>query len=283
MIFYNIHFKIFLFYTSEVFVLNAQEKEVIFNLLKTASDNFYGYSSPDFLQKPNFKDDVKVSAQNFEEKTEKLLQNSQVQEQKNPISMEILKEKINSCTRCSLCKTRNHVVPGTGVEGSSVLVIGEGPGEEEDKQGLPFVGRAGQLLDKMLAAIQLDRNINCYIVNIVKCRPPYNRDPLPEEASACKSFLDAQIHILKPKMILALGKVAVRNLMGIQGEFSLNRYRGKIFEYQNIPVIVTYHPSALLRNLEFKKPAWEDLKFFKAQLLSFDPEYAKNFVQKVAQ
>lgn len=263
--------------------MNAQEKEVIFNLLKTASDNFYGYSSPDFLQKPNFKDDVKVSAQNFEEKTEKLLQNSQDQEQKNPISMEILKEKINSCTRCSLCKTRNHVVPGTGVEGSSVLVIGEGPGEEEDKQGLPFVGRAGQLLDKMLAAIQLDRNINCYIVNIVKCRPPYNRDPLPEEASACKSFLDAQIHILKPKMILALGKVAVRNLMGIQGEFSLNRYRGKIFEYQNIPVIVTYHPSALLRNLEFKKPAWEDLKFFKAQLLSFDPEYAKNFVQKVAQ
>lgn len=256
--------------------MKAQEKELIFNLLKTAADNFYGYEAPDFSRKPIFKDDNEPSSERIPNTNE----NAQLSEQKNHISMENLKEKINSCTRCPLYKTRNNVVPGMGVEGSSVLVIGEGPGEEEDRQGLPFVGRAGQLLDKMLAAIQLDRKINCYILNVVKCRPPYNRDPLPEEAAACKSFLDAQIHILKPKIILALGKVAIRNLMNIKGEFSLNRYRGKILEYQKIPVIVTYHPSALLRNLEFKKPAWQDLKFFKAQLLNLEPDYAKNFVQK---
>lgn len=299
--------------------MKAAEKELIFNLLKKASDNYYGYSSPEFKQMPQFQDDPEICAADSEKDhlTEKnqavsalinetpqvqlkndekeavqnqipVEQNSktvslqpvfQPEKESGGITLKELAEKIKLCQRCKLHNNRTKAVPGMGVEGSPVLVIGEGPGEEEDKQGLPFVGPAGQLLDKMLYAIQLDRNKNCYIANIVKCRPPYNRDPQNDEASACKSFLDAQIHILKPKMILALGKTAVRNLLQIQGDFSLNKYRGQIYEYNNIPVIVTYHPSALLRNIDFKKPAWEDLKFFKNELLKIQPDYAEEFLQ----
>ena len=156
-----------------------------------------------------------------------------------------------------------------------VLVIGEGPGEEEDKQGLPFVGPAGQLLDKMLAAISLDRNKNCYIANIVKCRPPMNRDPSPLESQACRAFLETQIHILKPTMILAVGRVAAQNLL--LTDESIGRLRGKFFELNNIPLMATYHPSALLRNVELKRPAWEDLKLFKSKLLELNPNYESTF------
>lgn len=297
--------------------MNAQEKNLIFNLLKAASDNFYGYTSPEFMEKPEFTDDKEpkiekkdekfnIESKNSTEKTDfsqKINGNSwqnastesttenihaekapeiQPAENNEPhgMTLEALNKKILECSKCRLSQKRTHIVPGQGVEHPDVLVIGEGPGEEEDKQGLPFVGPAGKLLDKMLNAIQLDRFVNCYIANTVKCRPPYNRDPQKDEAETCRSFLDAQIAILKPKMILAVGKVAVRNLLRIEGEFSLNRYRGKIYEYNKIPLIITYHPSALLRNIEFKKPAWEDLKFFKAKLLTLSPEYAKDFQPK---
>ena len=291
--------------------MKAQEKNLIFNLLKTASDNFYGYTSPDFMEKPEFKDDKEFYTDeknknlNLEE-TEKAkitettnspqrqneipAQNAQTEKSEkiepdenstsHGMTIEILNKKILECSKCRLSQKRTHIVPGQGVEHPDVLVIGEGPGEEEDKQGLPFVGPAGKLLDKMLNAIQLDRFVNCYIANTVKCRPPYNRDPQKGEAETCRSFLDAQIAVLKPKMILAVGKVAVRNLLKIEGEFSLNRYRGKIYEYNKIPLIVTYHPSALLRNIEFKKPAWEDLKFFKSKLITLSPDYAKDFQPK---
>ena len=291
--------------------MKAQEKNLIFNLLKTASDNFYGYTSPDFMEKPEFKDDKEFYTDeknknlNLEE-TEKAkitettnshqrqneipAQNAQTEKSEkiepdenstsHGMTIEILNKKILECSKCRLSQKRTHIVPGQGVEHPDVLVIGEGPGEEEDKQGLPFVGPAGKLLDKMLNAIQLDRFVNCYIANTVKCRPPYNRDPQKDEAETCRSFLDAQIAVLKPKMILAVGKVAVRNLLKIEGEFSLNRYRGKIYEYNKIPLIVTYHPSALLRNIEFKKPAWEDLKFFKSKLITLSPDYAKDFQPK---
>lgn len=254
--------------------MKAQEKELIYNLLKAASGNFYGYTSPVYQKSPCFTDDKII-----EKPVSPSFTQTEKKENIKSDSVLSLSEKIKNCQRCPLHSTRTNVVPGMGVIGSSVLVIGEGPGEEEDKQGLPFVGPAGQLLDKMLAAIQLDRNKNCYIANVVKCRPPYNRDPKPEEALACKSFLDAQIHLLKPKIILALGKVAVKNLLNIQEEFSLNKYRKQIFEYNNVPLIVTYHPSALLRNIEFKKPAWEDLKFFKSELEKLCPDYAKDFIQ----
>ena len=291
--------------------MKAQEKNLIFNLLKTASDNFYGYTSPDFMEKPEFKDDKEFYTDeknknlNLEE-TEKAkitettnspqrqneipAQNAQTEKSEkiepdenstsHGMTIEILNKKILECSKCRLSQKRTHIVPGQGVEHPDVLVIGEGPGEEEDKQGLPFVGPAGKLLDKMLNAIQLDRFVNCYIANTVKCRPPYNRDPQKDEAETSRSFLDAQIAVFKPKMILAVGKVAVRNLLKIEGEFSLNRYRGKIYEYNKIPLIVTYHPSALLRNIEFKKPAWEDLKFFKSKLITLSPDYAKDFQPK---
>lgn len=259
--------------------MNAKEKNLIFNLLKAASDNFYGYTSPDFAEKPDFSDDIEpetkklqkaVPAENLTDKNDK----------PHGITIEYLNKKILECSKCRLSQKRTHIVPGQGVENPEVLVIGEAPGEEEDKQGLPFVGPAGKLLDKMLNAIQLDRFANCYIANTVKCRPPYNRDPQKDEAETCRAFLDAQIAALKPKMILALGKVAVRNLLKIEGEFSLNRFRGTVYEYNKIPLVVTYHPSALLRNIEFKKPAWEDLKFFKAKLLALSPDYAKDFQPK---
>ena len=161
-------------------------------------------------------------------------------------------------------RTRNNVVPGMGVENPDVLVIGEGPGYDEDKQGLPFVGKAGILLDKMLAAIGLDRKSNCYIANIVKCRPPQNRDPFPQEQDACFSFLEAQINILKPKMILCMGKISSNKMLN--QEAPIGTLRGQFFEYNNIPLMVTYHPSALLRNEQLKRPAWDDLKMFKAKL-----------------
>lgn len=172
--------------------------------------------------------------------------------------------KIINCNRCSLYSTRKNVVPGMGVNNPLVMVIGEAPGAEEDEQGLPFVGAAGQLLDKMLIAIQLDRNTNCYIANILKCRPPKNRDPYPEEADACRSFLDAQIQILRPKMILTMGRIATQNLL--KTNQGINQLRGNFFEYKGIPVMPTYHPSALLRDNSLKRFAWEDLKAFRTKL-----------------
>ncbi len=145
-----------------------------------------------------------------------------------------------------------------------MLVIGEGPGADEDAKGEPFVGKAGQLLDKMLAAINLSRHTNCFIANIVKCRPPNNRDPMPDEADACRSFLDAQIGILKPKLILAVGRIAAQNLLNTTT--GINKLRGQFFEYRGIPLLPTYHPSALLRNEDLKRPAWEDLKKFRTRL-----------------
>ena len=180
------------------------------------------------------------------------------------MTLEEVNAKIMRCTRCQLARTRNNVVPGQGVTKPLVLVVGEGPGADEDAKGLPFVGKAGILLDKMLAAIKLDRKTNCYIANIVKCRPPENRNPLPEEQAACFSFLEAQIHILKPKMILCMGKIAAEKMLNQQ--LPITQYHGHFFEYQGIPLMPTYHPSALLRNEQLKRPAWEDLKGFRRKL-----------------
>ena len=175
-----------------------------------------------------------------------------------------LERKISECQRCPLHKSRINTVCGMGVEKPLVLVIGEAPGEEEDKQGLPFVGAAGQLLDKMLAAINLSRKSNTYIANILKCRPPHNRDPLPEEITSCISFLNAQIQHLHPKAILLMGRIAAQTILSTSSP--LNQLHGNFYEYKNIPVMPTYHPSALLRNPELKRPAWEDLKNFSTKL-----------------
>jgi len=183
-------------------------------------------------------------------------------------SIEKIAAEIRTCYNCQLGKTRTNAAPGEGVLQPLVLVIGEGPGADEDAQGRPFVGRAGQLLDKMLASINLSRNTNCFIANVVKCRPPNNRDPYPEETSACARFLERQITLLKPKFILIAGRVAMQTLL--KTTEAIGKKRGKITELTVedavYPLLVTYHPAALLRNEELKRPAWEDLKLLRSKL-----------------
>jgi len=176
------------------------------------------------------------------------------------MSFEALKTDCLACKRCNLCTTRKNVVFGEGCfDRPIVMVIGEGPGETEDNTGRPFVGQAGQFLDKWLKAISLDRNTNVFITNIVKCRPPQNRDPLPEEKTACLPFLKQQISLIQPQAILCLGKPA-STLMTGKMEETMSNLHGRFFFYDGIPLICTYHPAAVLRDLSYKRPVWEDLK-----------------------
>lgn len=164
---------------------------------------------------------------------------------------------IDGCRQCSLNVTRTRTVPGQGNPQPEVLFIGEAPGEDEDLQGLAFVGRAGQLLTRMIQAMGFTRE-EVFIANILKCRPPNNRPPLPEEMTVCLPFLKAQIAILKPKVIVALGGTAVKGLL--QSELTISRLRGQWHTYEGIPLMPTFHPSYLLRNESAKKDTWEDLK-----------------------
>ena len=168
-----------------------------------------------------------------------------------------LYEDIGACTACGLCRTRKRAVPGVGDMRADWLFVGEAPGAEEDAQGEPFVGQAGKLLDSMLAAIGLARGESVYIANVLKCRPPGNRTPEPLEVDACKPYLDRQIEMIEPKLIVALGKSAATTLLGT--EASIASLRGRLHRYGNVPLLVTYHPAYLLRNLPDKAKAWEDL------------------------
>ncbi len=169
-----------------------------------------------------------------------------------------LEAEIKSCTRCELHQQRTQSVPGVGNHNADWMVIGEAPGADEDKQGEPFVGRAGKLLDQMLLAIGLKRE-TVYITNIVKCRPPNNRDPKPEEAASCEAYLKHQVSMLQPKIILAVGRIAAHNLL--KTDQRVGAMRGQRFEYADtgIPVVVTYHPAYLLRSPAEKRKAWDDL------------------------
>jgi uracil-DNA glycosylase len=175
----------------------------------------------------------------------------------------VLRERVAACTACELCKTRTQTVFGVGNTQAEWLVIGEAPGAEEDRQGEPFVGRAGQLLNAMLLAIGLPRE-TVFIANILKCRPPANRDPKPEEVSRCLPYLSAQIALLKPRIILAVGRIAAQNLLATDAP--LARLRGKLHHFgeANTPLVITYHPAYLLRTPADKRKAWEDLKFARA-------------------
>ena len=266
--------------------MTGQDKRTIFTLLRAVSGSVYGFTTRQFQEEIDFTDDEEPAYSqiddnlsiNDETKIPLSLTDADSQTQVSSIkhdSIDVIAQKIHSCTSCKLAATRKNVVPGMGAQNPDVLIIGEGPGEEEDRQGLPFVGRAGQLLDKMLNAIELDRRANCFIANIVKCRPPKNRDPEPDECASCRTFLDAQIDALQPKMILTMGRIASHNLLNTDN--SLGRLRNRFYEYKNIPVLVTYHPSALLRNEDLKRPAWEDLKLFKNRLLTLSPDYAVRF------
>ena len=172
---------------------------------------------------------------------------------------ERLRELVADCRACGLCKQRKQAVFGVGAEAGPWLFVGEGPGADEDEQGEPFVGQAGKLLDNMLAAIGCRRGQDTYIANVVKCRPPGNRTPTAEEAAACAPFLDRQIELVAPKLIVALGKSAVVRLLGTDA--SVASLRGRVHRYRGIPVVVTYHPAYLLRSLPEKAKAWEDLLF----------------------
>jgi DNA polymerase len=170
-----------------------------------------------------------------------------------------LKARVAGCTDCPLHAKRNKTVFGVGDENADWLFVGEGPGADEDAQGEPFVGQAGRLLDSMLAAIGLKRGANVYIANILKCRPPGNRNPEPHEAMQCEPYLHRQIELIRPKLIIALGKVAAAKLLA--SDASVASLRGKVHQYRGIPLIVTYHPAYLLRTLPDKAKAWADLCF----------------------
>ena len=172
-----------------------------------------------------------------------------------------LAASVAACRLCPLCKARKQAVLGVGDVNADWLFVGEGPGAEEDQRGEPFVGQAGKLLDNMLAAIGLKRGQNVYIANAVKCRPPENRTPAPEEAAACRPYLQRQIELIRPKLIVALGRPAAQTLL--QTEVKIAAARGRLHDYHGIPLIVTYHPAYLLRTLLDKAKAWEDLCFMR--------------------
>lgn len=176
-----------------------------------------------------------------------------------PWDWQTLQQEVAACQACELSQTRTNTVFGVGNEQADWLVIGEAPGQDEDRQGEPFVGKAGQLLNKMLQAIGLQRE-QVFIANILKCRPPNNRDPRPEEVLKCEDFLLRQIEWIKPKIILSVGRISAQNLL--KTDQNIGRLRGNVHRYgeQKIPLVVTYHPAYLLRKPSEKRKAWEDLK-----------------------
>lgn len=272
--------------------MNAEEKKTLYTFFLTASSYISGFK----IEKSefDFSDDCTIAQtipQDMQtalpQQPEPCRQSAQLQKgeasnvQQRIQKLQEVYARISVCNACRLCERRKHVVPGEGpaelthaplqsaeyikaFSDIDVMVIGEGPGADEDMQGRPFVGKAGQLLDKMLAAIQLFRTKNCYIANVVKCRPPNNRDPQPDETAACRNFIDTQIAVIQPKAILIVGRVALQNLL--QTSEGIGKMHGHFLEYAGIPLMATYHPSALLRDVNLKRPAWEDLKLFRAKL-----------------
>jgi DNA polymerase len=173
-----------------------------------------------------------------------------------------LREAVSGCQACGLCRSRRHTVFGVGHPQARWMLVGEAPGEQEDLRGEPFVGKAGQLLDNMLRSVGLTRadapaEQQVYIANVLKCRPPANRNPEPAEVAQCEPFLKRQVELVAPKLILAMGRFAVQSLLGSQEP--IGRLRGKVHQYHGVPLVVTYHPAYLLRNPLDKSRAWEDL------------------------
>lgn len=170
-----------------------------------------------------------------------------------------LESSVAACTACGLCKSRTNTVFGVGDRQAQWMLVGEAPGAEEDARGEPFVGQAGRLLDSMLGAIGLERGANVYIANVLKCRPPNNRNPEPNEVAQCSPYLIRQIALIRPKLIVAMGRFAAQTLLN--SDASISSMRGKVFRYHGVPAVVTYHPAYLLRSLPDKAKAWEDLLF----------------------
>lgn len=188
-------------------------------------------------------------------------------------SWEELKNQCLKCNKCGLCETRHNVVFGVGNVNAEVMFIGEGPGENEDIQGEPFVGRGGKLLDKMLNAVDLDRNKNIYIANIVKCRPPKNRDPLPLEKEACIPWLRNQVKLIRPKIIVCLGRIAAMEI--IKSDIKITKEHGIFFERNGTLLMGTLHPAALLRNPKNKPEAFEDFLKLRDKIKEVCPDTYK--------
>ena len=178
-------------------------------------------------------------------------------------TLEVIRADLGDCTRCVLHERRTNLVFGVGNPNADLMFIGEGPGFEEDRQGIPFVGPAGQLLTKIINAIDLSRD-DVYITNVVKCRPPGNRDPEPVEVEECRPFLDRQVDAIRPKVICALGRVAAQNLL--ETEDGITHIRGRIFSYRGAKLVPTFHPAYLLRNVEKKRECWKDMKLIRRLL-----------------
>lgn len=174
-----------------------------------------------------------------------------------------VRREAEACIRCGLHTTRRSVVFSDGPDRARVMCVGEAPGAREDEMGLPFVGRAGQLLDRLLLSVGFARE-EVYICNVLKCRPPGNRNPEPEEIELCSPFLRRQVALVQPEVVIAFGTFAARTLLGVRD--SLGRMRGRVHEYEGVPLIVTYHPAALLRNPHWKRPSWEDLQLVRRTL-----------------
>lgn len=196
--------------------------------------------------------------------TSESLERDKITESFTAKTLHDFREEIQTCDQCSLNEMRQNFVFGVGDPKANLLLVGEAPGAEEDKLGEPFVGRAGKLLDKILTAINRSRDKDVFICNVLKCRPPNNRDPLPSEVEVCEPFLIHQINLINPKLIVALGRVAGKTLLKV--EEPLKSMRGKLHDYHGTPLIVTYHPAALLRNSGFKRPTWEDFQWIQSIL-----------------
>ncbi len=167
-----------------------------------------------------------------------------------------------SCTRCRLAEGRTNVVFSDGSESARLMVVGEAPGANEDKTGLPFVGQAGKFLDLLLATVDLSREDSVYICNVLKCRPPGNRNPMPDEIESCSPYLEKQIELVQPEVLLAVGTFAAQLLTGRQ-EIALGKLRGEVHSYHGVPLVVTYHPAALLRNPKWTRAFWDDLQLLR--------------------
>ena len=193
------------------------------------------------------------------------LEKSTVSKDSNEFKLNAYLDSIKDCMKCSLGESRNKIVLGMGNPDADIVFVGEAPGKEEDIQGLPFVGRSGKLLDKMLESINLSRE-KVYILNVLKCRPPDNRDPLPSEIEMCEQYLKKQLEIINPKLVVSLGRISAMTIL--KTKESLKDLRQKKLSYEGIDFLVTYHPAALLRNPNFKKYAWEDFKLIRDKYIN---------------
>lgn len=233
--------------------------EIAFFIMKSYNLELLKLSGLDFIFKSNLKNIPRIKKQS--EIAPSLNNKNSIEKP----SLDTLKIKYSNCQKCPLHETKSHFVYGDGNPQAMIMLIGEGPGAKEDQTGNVFVGPAGDLLTKMLKAININRE-DIYITNIVKCRPPNNRDPFPAEKEACLPYLLEQIELIQPKILILLGKVAANTLLPQQEKSTLNSYRNKEHNFHNIRTFVTYHPAALLHNASYKLPAWHDLQYIQHYL-----------------